>query len=141
MGYLLTLHIIAFVSWFAGLFYLPRLFVYHAMTDVKAVQAQFKVMEYKLYTYIMLPAMLLTLASGLGLMVLYLDHNPAHSGWLWLKLILVSGVVMYHFICGHMMDGFKADAPHHSHRFYRYFNEVPTILLILIVGLAVLQPL
>ena len=140
MQYLLALHIIAVVCWFAGLFYLPRLFVYHAMTGSKDVAEQFKVMEHKLYYYITMPAMVVTFLSGMILMLGYLGENPSHSGWLWLKVFLVLILLLFHFCCGHFMTEFKADRNVQSHKFYRYFNEVPSILLILIVSLAVLKP-
>jgi protoporphyrinogen IX oxidase len=140
MSYLLAFHIIAVVCWFAGLFYLPRLFVYHADTPNIEVQAQFQIMEYKLYHYIMLPAMLLTLLTGMGLLILYVFAMPVNLGWLWLKLFLVLLLVLYHFYCGYCVRAFKEGRNMHSARFYRIFNEVPAVLLIVIVMLAVVKP-
>lgn len=140
MKYLIALHIISVVCWFAGLFYLPRLFVYHAATDNTEVKAQFMIMERKLYWYIMMPAMLFTLLTGLFLMILYVFIMPEHMLWLWLKLFLVLLLVMFHFFCGHCVQMFQWDQNRHSERFYRIINEVPTLLLLLIVFLAVVQP-
>jgi len=140
MKYLLAVHIIAIVCWFAGLFYLPRLFVYHAAASIKEVKAQFKIMEYKLYYYIMMPAMVVSLLTGLILMVLYVAANPEHLVWLWQKLFLVMLLLIFHFYCGYCIYEFAHDQNQHGHRFYRLMNEVPTILLIIIVILAVVQP-
>lgn len=143
MLYWIAFHVIAVVCWFAGLFYLPRLFVYHAMTSIDAVKDQFKIMEHKLYYYIMMPAMLLTLFSGLVIMLFgYLNAKPApsHLNWLWIKLALVCVVVIFHFYCGHWVEAFKQGKPPHSHKVFRLLNEVPTVLLIIIVVLAVVRP-
>lgn len=140
MNYLIAVHLIAVVSWFAGLFYLPRLFVYHAESTEALVHNQFKIMEYKLYWYIMMPAMMLTLLTGMLLFVEYVFSMPAHIGWLWLKLFLVLLLVLFHFFCGHCVQAFRANENVHSGRFYRIINEVPTVLLIVIVFLAVVQP-
>ena len=140
MNWILSIHIIGFVSWFAGLFYLPRLFVYHAMTNEKVVSEQFKVMERKLYLYIMNPAMLVTIISGLLLMGDYLSIHKSHNGWLYAKLILVFFLILYHVICGYYLAMFKSNFNKLSHKYYRYFNEVPTVILILIAILAEVQP-
>lgn len=141
MLYLISLHLIAVICWFAGLFYLPRLFVYHAMTQSEAVKSQFEMMEHKLYFYIMTPAMIITVLTGLGLMAFYL--LPDHSGgliWFWIKLFLVALLLVFHFYCGYFLQVFKANQNRHSHRFYRGFNEIPTILLICIILLTIVQP-
>ncbi len=140
MNYFVAVHVIAVVCWFAGLFYLPRLFVYHAASPHEVVRAQFKVMEYKLYWYIMMPAMALSLLTGMCLFVLYVAQPHVHVGWLWLKLLLVLLLVSYHFFCGYCVRIFKADENIYSERFYRIFNEVPSVLLIAIIFLVVLQP-
>lgn len=140
MKYLLAFHIIAVVCWFAGLFYLPRLFVYHASTKDEAVRAQFCVMEHKLYHYIMLPSMFLTIITGMMLLTEYIFLVPPHLGWLWVKFVLVLILLLYHFYCGNCVHAFKAGRNIHSERFYRFFNEVPSILLIVIVILAVVKP-
>lgn len=140
MNWLISIHIIGFVSWFAGLFYLPRLFVYHAMTNEKVVSEQLKIMERKLFLYIMNPAMLVTIISGLVLMGDYLALHPTHNAWLYAKLMLVFFLILYHVICGYYLAIFESDFNKLSHKFYRYFNEVPTVILILIVILAEVRP-
>ncbi len=140
MAYLIALHLIAIVCWFAGLFYLPRLLVYHSKTQSQEVSEQFKVMEHRLYCYIMMPAMIVTVVSGLCLMALYLFANLAPVGWLWVKLFLVLLLMIFHFYCGHCISEFQQDRPIHSERFYRIFNEIPTVLLILIMTLAIVRP-
>ena len=140
MSWMISLHIMAFVSWFAGLFYLPRLFVYHAMTNQKILSDQFKIMEKRLFLYIMTPAMLVTLLTGFMLMGDYLSTSPEHIIWLRIKLFLVFLLLIYHVVCGYYMTIFKSDDNNLSHKFYRIFNEVPTVLLILIVILAVVRP-
>ncbi len=140
MPYLIALHLIAVICWFAGLFYLPRLFVYHAMSEHDAVKAQLQIMEHKLYWYIMMPAMVLTIGTGMGLMSWYVFQGMPHLGWLWLKLFLVLLLLCFHFYCGLCLERFKTGHNLHSQRFYRFFNEIPTVLLILIVFLAVTQP-
>ncbi len=139
--WVLALHIIGVICWFAGLFYLPRLFVYHAMTQEYAVNEQFKIMEHKLFFYIMWPSMLITLLSGFALMMLL--PEPAHWHWInWLsvKLCFVGLLVIFHYGCHYYLALFRNDRNPHSHRFYRFFNEIPTILLLIIVPLAVLRP-
>ena len=140
MNYLIAVHLIAVVCWFAGLFYLPRLFVYHASSDNLSVKDQFKVMEYKLYFYIMMPSMAFTVLTGMFLFTLYVFGAHAAMGWLELKLLLVMLLVIYHFFCGHCLELFRRDANIYSGRFYRILNEVPTVLLIAIMILAVVQP-
>ena len=139
MLWLLAFHIIGIVCWFAGLFYLPRLFVYHAMASEQSVKDQLKVMEYKLYHYIMTPAAAITVIFGLAL---WLPHYTfySHAMWLHIKLILVLVLIAYHFYCGKLLRQFAADQNKRSHKFYRYFNEVPTVILIVVVLLAVLKP-
>ena len=132
----LALHIIAFVCWFAGLFYLPRLFVYHAMAADAATRETLKKMEYRLCYFIMHPAMLVTLVTGFSL---YYMH-PIHAYWIHIKIILVFVLMAYQFICGRYLKAFRADRNNKSHRFFRIFNEIPTVLLIVIVLLAILKP-
>ncbi|MEZ5561209.1 MAG: protoporphyrinogen oxidase HemJ [Pseudomonadales bacterium] len=137
--WLKALHIIAVIAWFAGLFYLPRLFVYHSTTTDAAGIERFKVMESKLYRIIMRPAMLASLVFGVWLLVLGWSAY-ASSGWLWLKLAAVAVLLGYHHYCGRIVRAFAADANPHSERFYRLFNELPTLLLFLIVILVVVKP-
>lgn len=139
MLWVLALHIIAMVAWFAGLFYLPRLFVYHADCHDTIGNARFKIMERRLYNAIMTPAAILTILFGLWL----LGDNfrfYMHAHWMQLKLILVFLLIAYHVLCGIYVNHFKHDRNRHSQRFYRIFNELPTVLLIAIVILVVVQP-
>jgi putative membrane protein len=136
MLWIKSLHLIFVVSWFAGLFYLPRLFVYHAVaTDAISIE-RFKVMERRLYRGIMMPAMLLTLASGLWL---WLGFGFS-GGWIHAKVFLVLLLVAYHFWLRRMLGDFARDANTRSERFYRVVNELPTVLLIAIVILVVVKP-
>lgn len=133
-----SLHIIFMVSWFAGLFYLPRLFVYHAMAQDEgdtASMARLKIMERKLY-YFILPWMLLTIAFGTWLWLGY----GISGGWLHAKLVLVALLLGYHHACGRLMKKFQQDKNTHGHVFYRWFNEAPIVLLVLIVILVVVKP-
>ena len=126
------------VTWFAGLFYLPRLFVYHAMTNDPATQAQFKIMERKLYFGIMTPGGVLTILFGLWLWLGY--GIGAGKVWLSAKFILVIILVVYHLWCGLLVKRFRDDANGHGHVFYRWFNEFPVLILIGAVLLAVFKP-
>ncbi len=132
-------HLIFMVTWFAGLFYLPRLFVYHAQTKDAVSNERFKVMERKLYYAITTPGMLLTLLFGAWLISL----NPAlYLGQLWMhiKLALVGLLIIYHFYLGILLRRFKCDNNRHSHIYYRWLNEVPVLFLIVIIVLAVVRP-
>jgi protoporphyrinogen IX oxidase len=130
------IHLIAMVSWFAGLFYLPRLFVYHSMTQNPISQNQLKTMEHKLFWYIMTPAALVTIVAGE-----LLAHIFGFSGtWLHLKVILTATLVAYHVYCFKLMDDFAKDCNSKSHRWYRWFNEYPTIILVSCVILVVVKP-
>lgn len=131
-------HIIAVVTWFAGLFYLPRLFVYHAQAEDSTSRERFKIMERKLYRGIMTPSMLATLA--LGVWLLYLNPTWLKMGWMHAKLTLVLILVGYHHMCLAYMKKFAADANTRSHVFYRWFNEVPVLFLLAIVILVVVKP-
>ncbi|MBD3634779.1 MAG: protoporphyrinogen oxidase HemJ [Methylophaga sp.] len=133
-------HLIFIVTWFSALFYLPRLFVYHALCDDEAGNARFKVMERKLYRGIMTPSAILTLVFGLWLLSFYSLEQIASMGWLHAKLTLVILLFAYHGICGRMLKQFAADTNQRSHRFYRWFNEFPVLLLIAIIILAVVRP-
>jgi protoporphyrinogen IX oxidase len=129
-------HIIFMVTWFAGLFYLPRLFVYHAMSEDAISQERFKVMERKLFYGIMTPGAILTIVFGVWLWLGY----GITGGWLMAKLLLVVGLVIYHLYCGVLLVEFKHDRNKHSHVYYRCFNEVPVIALIAIILLVELKP-
>ena len=134
--WLKAFHIIFVVTWFAGLFYLPRLFVYHAMTEDTAGRERFKVMERKLYYGIMAPGAVLTIASGLWLWLGY----GISGGWLHAKLALIAILIAYHLWCGELIKDFKQDRNTRSHVWYRWFNEAPTVILIAVVILAVVKP-
>ena len=131
-----SFHIIFMVTWFAGLFYLPRLFVYHAMATDAMGSERFKVMERKLFFGIMTPGSVLTVASGVWLWLGY----GINGGWLHAKLALVAVLIVYHVYCGRLMLAFKHDRNRHGHVFYRWLNEFPTILLVAIVILVVAKP-
>lgn len=139
MLWIKAFHIIAVVCWFAGLFYLPRLFVYHAMSEDTISQDRFHIMERKLYRGIMTPSMIATVALGLWLISL----NPTGylaGGWLHAKLTLVAILVGYHFYCGRLLKHFANKTNQRGHLFYRWFNEFPVLILISVVLLAVLKP-
>lgn len=139
MLYIKAFHIIALVAWFAGLFYLPRLFVYHAEATDSISKDRFKVMERRLYFGIMWPAALLTSALGLWLIGFNFQYY-LHAGWMHAKLTLVILVWGYHFHCGLYLKRFAHDRNRKSSRFYRIFNELPTLLLVGIVILVVVKP-
>jgi putative membrane protein len=135
-----ALHIVFMVTWFAGLFYLPRLFVYHAAAaDVVGIE-RFKIMERKLFYGIMTPGALLTFIFGIWLMVLRGGDWVSSTTWLHLKLALVLILVSYHVYLGVLVGRFKNDANRHGHVFYRWVNEFPVLILILAVVLAVVKP-
>lgn len=136
MEWIKAWHIIFMVTWFAGLFYLPRLFVYHAMAEDAPSQARFKIMERKLYYGIMTPGAVLTIGFGLWLMLGY----GFQGGWLHAKLALVLLLVLYHLYCGKLLADFKHDRNKHSHVFYRWLNEAPVLALIAIVILVEVKP-
>ncbi len=137
--WLKALHIIAMVCWFAGLFYLPRLFVYHAMSEDQTSRERFCVMERKLYRGIMQPSMIATLVFGIWLISL----NPGYyfsQGWVHAKLALVILLIGYHHVCGAQLKRFARGENQRSHVFYRWFNEAPVLLLLAIVILVVVRP-
>jgi protoporphyrinogen IX oxidase len=136
MLWLKAFHIVFMVTWFAGLFYLPRLFVYHAMTTDTEGSERFKVMERKLYVGIMTPGAILTLASGLWLWLGY----GISGGWLHAKLVLVGVLVAYHLYCGLLLRDFRAGKNRHGHVYYRWFNELPVLILIAVVILVTVKP-
>lgn len=136
MLWIKSFHIIFMVTWFAGLFYLPRLFVYHAMSDDNISRERFKVMERKLFFGIMTPGALLTILFGMWLWVGY----GFQGGWLHAKLALVALLVVYHIYCGKLLLDFKRDRNRHGHVFYRWLNELPVVILVAIILLVELQP-
>lgn len=139
MLWLKAFHIIAVICWFAALFYLPRLFVYHAMSEDATSRERFKVMERKLYRGIGTPSLIATVALGFWLSALNWDYYQ-NSGWFWAKVALVAVLVAYHFICGYYLKQFRDDRCGRSHVYFRWFNEFPVLLLIAIVILVVVKP-
>ena len=136
-----ALHLIAVISWMAGLLYLPRIFVYHTeKQEEKQINKVFKIMEFKLYNYIMMPAMILSWIFGL-ILIGSIGFEQLRSTWLIIKPILVVVLTIYHFFLGNCLNKFKNDENKYSSRFFRIFNEIPTILLILIVFIVVFKPL
>jgi putative membrane protein len=136
MLWIKALHIVFMVTWFAGLFYLPRLFVYHAMASDAEGRERFKIMERKLFFGIMTPGAILTIVFGLWLWWGY----GIGGAWLYWKLALVLLLVGYHAYCGKLLLDFKHDRNPHGHVFYRWLNEVPVVLLFAIVILVVVKP-
>ena len=132
-------HVISMVAWFSALFYLPRLFVYHAMSEDQLGQQRFCVMEHKLYYYIGWPAAVLTTFFGIGL-VYQLGSSAWHMLWLPIKLALVLVLWLYHLSAGYFIKRIKHHPHDFSHVFFRWYNEVPTILLVCIVILVVVKP-
>ena len=129
------------VTWFAGLFYLPRLFVYHAMIEPEdqTGNERMKVMERKLYAIMTIGAVL-TAIFGIWLLITYAWEVFSNDGWLHAKLFLVAILIGYHFYCGKIVKEFKADLNNRSHVFYRWFNEFPVLILFGVVILAVVKP-
>ena len=138
MLWLKAFHIIFVVCWFAGIFYLPRIFVYYAASEHPETKAQLALMARKLYRFVT-PFMYITIVLGLSMMAMNLDYY-LHATWLWLKLAGVAFLVVYHVQCGRYVRLINEHQNTHSHVFYRFFNEVPVIFLFLIVILAVTKP-
>jgi len=136
-----ALHLIFMVTWFAGLFYLPRLFVYHAMSEDQPGLDRFKIMERKLFFGIMTPGAILTI--GFGFWTWHAFGWSAYTGslWLYIKMALILVLVIYHIYCGKLLLDFKHDRNRHGHIFYRWFNEFPTLILFSVIILAVVRPI
>ncbi|PYD74831.1 protoporphyrinogen oxidase HemJ [Novacetimonas pomaceti] len=133
-------HIMSMVAWMAGLFYLPRLFVYHCQTEVGSAESErFKVMEYKLLRMIMLPAMCCTFLFG-GLLAMMPGLIDWHAGWWLTKLAAVFGLAGFHGACASWRRAFAQDRNTHDERFYRMANEVPTVLMMIVVIMIVVRP-
>jgi protoporphyrinogen IX oxidase len=135
-----SLHLIAVISWMAGLLYLPRIFVYHSENSNEVTSDVFKVMERKLFYYIMTPAMVLSWIFGLVL-IYETGFQQLANLWLQLKLILVILLTAYHFYLGLLLNQFKLGQNRKTSKFYRYINEIPTLLLILIVFIVIFKPI
>ncbi len=134
-----SLHLIAMVAWFAAMFYLPRLFVYHCEAPNSATENMLATMERRLYRAIMTPAALLTLLFGIWLAVLNWSAYQ-HTLWFWVKLLCVLALFAYHGMCGGMIRAFRENKNRRSQKFYRIFNELPLAMLVVIVFLAVFKP-
>ena len=135
-----SLHLIAVISWMAGLLYLPRIFVYHSENNNEIITKVFKTMERKLYYFIMTPAMTLSWVFGLVL-IHEIGFQQLANFWLQLKLIFVILLTGYHFYLGSLLNQFKLDQNKKTSKFYRYINEIPTILLIFIVFIVIFKPI
>ena len=129
-------HIIFMVTWFAGFFYMPRLFVYHAMASDATSIERFKIMERKLYYGIMTPGGIMTVLFGLWLWLGY----GFHGLWLDIKLVLVAVLIGFHVYCGKLLADFRHDRNRHGHVFYRWLNELPALILVAVVILVVVKP-
>lgn len=138
--WLKALHLIFMVTWFAGLFYLPRLFVYHAISQDAVSIERFKLMEKKLYYGIMTPAMVMTLFFGTWMLIDYAWSAFHQAGWLHLKLLLIALLVGYHLYCGVHLRRFREDRNTRSDVYFRWLNEVPVLFLFTIVILATVKP-
>lgn len=138
MLWIKAFHIVFVITWFAGLFYLPRLFVYHAMSTDSTSLERFKVMERKLFRGIMTPSAVLALLSGIALLHYVPGH--LHTGWMVLKLVLVGFLIFYHVWCGVILKAFREDRNTRSHVWYRWFNEAPVLALVGIIVLVIVRP-
>lgn len=137
MLWLLAFHVISIVMWFAGLFYLPRLFVYHSMTSDELGVARFKIMEKRLYVMTTI-GLFLSLASGF--LLLREEIALIFAGWFQVKLMFVLSLLVYHFYCGYFVKIFRDNNNKYGHVFYRWWNEYPTVVLIIVVTLAFVKP-
>ena len=136
-----SLHLIAVISWMAGLLYLPRIFVYHSQNNTQPIISDvFKVMERKLFFYIMTPAMIFSWIFGL-ILIHEIGFQQLGQKWVILKLIFVISLTLYHFYLGRVLEQFKLDMNKHSSKYYRYINEIPTLLLILIIFIVIFKPI
>ncbi len=135
-----SLHIIAVISWMAGLLYLPRIFVYHSEADHESQKNIFKIMERKLYNYIMMPAMLLSWLFGL-LLIQSLGFSVFSELWMIIKTALVIVLTCYHFLLGKYLNEFAVDNNTKTPKFFRIINEIPTVILIVVVFVVVFKPI
>ena len=135
-----SLHLIAVISWMAGLLYLPRIFVYHSEAEDKSQKTVFKIMERKLYNYIMMPAMMLSWLFGV-LLIHNLSFSVFSELWMQIKIILVLILTYYHFTLGRYLNDFAIDNNLKSSKFFRIYNEIPTIILIVVIFVVIFKPL
>jgi len=142
MLWIKALHVSFMVTWFAGLFYLPRLYVYHAMCDSNDITSieRFKIMERKLYFGIMTPGMIFTVLFGIWMLHDYAWQAYADTTWMQIKLASVVFLIAYHVHCGKLLKDFKHNRNTRSHVYYRWYNEVPVIFLFLIIILVTVKP-
>jgi putative membrane protein len=133
-------HVVSVITWFAALFYLPRLFVYHSMANDEISIERFKVMERKLYKGIMMPSFVVATTLGIWMLEDYAWDSYSQQYWLQTKLLLVALLVIYHFYCGHLVKVFKSNKNTRSDVFYRWFNEFPVLILLAIIILIVIKP-
>jgi protoporphyrinogen IX oxidase len=134
-----SLHLIAVISWVAGLLYLPRIFVYHSEAKHDSQKSVFKIMEKKLYNYIMMPAMILSWLFGIGL-INSLGFLVFSELWFQIKIISVLALTYYHFTLGKYLRNFAVDNNQKSSRFFRVYNEIPTIILIIVIFVVIFKP-
>ncbi|ALO47125.1 protoporphyrinogen oxidase HemJ [Pseudohongiella spirulinae] len=139
MAWLEAFHIMSVITWFAGIFYLPRLFVYHAMSDDQVSKDRFVIMERKLFKGIMTPSAIATVLFGSWLIASAPDYY-LRQGWLHAKLSLVVLLIIYHISCWWFMVRFREDRNTHSHKFFRFYNEAPVLVMIAVVILVVVKP-
>ena len=135
-----SLHLIAVISWMAGLLYLPRIFVYHSEAEDKSQKTVFKIMERKLYNYIMMPAMMLSWLFGV-LLIHSLSFSVFSELWMQIKIISVVILTYYHFTLGKYLNDFAIDNNQKSSKFFRIYNEIPTIILIVVIFIVIFKPL
>ena len=135
-----SLHLIAVISWMAGLLYLPRIFVYHSEAEARSQKTVFKVMERKLYNYIMMPAMLLSWLFGI-LLIHSLGFSVFSELWMQMKLIAVVVLTYYHFTLGKYLNDFAIDNNQKTSKFFRIYNEIPTLILIVVIFVVIFKPL
>ena len=135
-----SLHLIAVISWMAGLLYLPRIFVYHSEADHESQKVVFKTMEQKLYNYIMMPAMLISWIFGI-LLIHSIGFSVFLELWMQIKTIAVIILTLYHFSLGRFLNDFAIDNNNKSSKFFRIYNEIPTIILILVVFVVIFKPI
>ena len=135
-----SLHLIAVISWMAGLLYLPRIFVYHSENNNEIISSVFKTMERKLFFYIMTPAMVLSWLFGL-ILISQIGFETIGTKWLQIKLILVTLLSVYHFYLGSLLLKFNKDNNTKSSKFFRWLNEFPTLLLIILVFIVIFKPM
>ena len=135
-----SLHLISVISWMAGLLYLPRIFVYHAEATHESQKDIFKTMERKLYNYIMMPAMLLSWLFGI-LLINYIGFSAFSELWMQIKLVAVFLLTYYHFTLGKYLNDFAMDNSQKSSKFFRIYNEIPTIILVVVIFVAIFKPI